>query len=164
MQTNRTEIKVNKLLGIKNNTYYFVDGLFQYEPEDKTQPITFKGCTLSYMEGMTGEQMQEKIDDYDRKDLRQMNVAGNQTTQWLDEWIDDMSDEEKQGIVRDESYEDEYLEQMQAIDPEIMYTDCTGWGRGREPDMANADYRDEIDGKSTFDPELAKLCQDAEAN
>ena len=155
MENKRTEIKINKLLGIKDGTFYFVDGVFQYETEG--QPITFKGATFSYMEGLTEEQMYEKIRDYDRKELRQMAVADNLTEYSLDEWTDDMSEEEKQNIVRDDSYESEYLEQMQAINTEIVYTDCVGGGRSRDPEMINADYRD-----SNFDAELAKMVQDAE--
>ena len=148
----RQQTDYKKLIGKKDNTYYFLDYVF----EDGA----FKGATWTTMERLTVEEMNRRVEEYDREDLRKWAVQSNQTRLWLYDWEDSMSDEEKIEIVRDNSYFNEYGEG--GVLGEMLgewYSDCVGGGRRFRLEMCDPSRWDEL-----YAPELLDVIKERESN
>lgn len=148
---NEKRTEYNKLIGRIGEKYYFLDDIFQYDDN-------FKGATGSVLIPLTEEECQEineqANDDSELTDFWKQAVEADRTTDSLEDWCEQVRDEQGEDAGLDPSYRAKYMQILQKIKPDTYTTDCVGGGRCFDIDME----WDEI-----YNPELWELIKQAES-
>jgi len=101
----KRETHFNKAIYKSDNEIYILDYTFtDYWQEhlsfkNKKQGSVFKGATGSVVRIITQEEIQARVADYDWKDIWQMAVESKTTQEGLDDWLNNISENEKSELV-----------------------------------------------------------------
>lgn len=126
----REEIKLNMFLWkTKEWEYVFIDSAFKYKD-------WMSWLTYHVFEFLTKYEIDKRIDDYDWLWLWKDAIKADQTTQWFNDWVDEIIDcWEAEEVVRDSSYCNYswLISQMELASEkdweDYEYSDCRWWWR-----------------------------------
>ena len=124
--------------------YVFLDEAFKNGND-------FKGLTGTKFIFLTEEEVSDRIDDYDFRQLRVDVVNCNNTDDWYSEWRDSLDESEELRCVLDDSYSgtswvNNAIAYANVIeDQDYEYSDCVSGGRIFDEEMLNRDFREYVD-------------------
>jgi hypothetical protein len=141
----RLEKQVFMPIGIKDGTLYVLDGLFQYWDG-------MKWVTMSLFEKMNEDLLDDRKDNYDDdtlKDFWMQAVADGNCEDSLQDYIEQIKDEDDWSMYYDNSYQwkdwyEKAVEQVKKIEDweDTEFFDCVWCGRSWETWMSQPEYWD----------------------
>jgi hypothetical protein len=151
----KEKTEYNKLVG-RNTDWEIIVLDYSFTHSDELKWLTGSRFNL-----LTEEDFQQRKDNYDYKELRQMAVADWRTEDSLDDFKAEVEDDIDLFIdtsYSNKDYATEMIEKFSKIDwVQYEYTDCTWWGRCFGEEMLADDYREVL-----FFPEIKDLIQQYE--